>query len=174
MFRNDHHHLGVVNNTHCTAHWDPLPQYTFPFPDPTMTGMTDAVSTWWAAHSDGSILGTVQAGLEGMHAITGLPWWATIAVTTVAVKTTLFPFIVIQAHHGERLGNAWPELKILRGYLRTKLGEVWWCGPTQRREQRLGVLLSLLGGGFHANSDEASRLVMKRKTVLLQASLRSN
>lgn len=59
-----------------------------------------------------------------MHAVTGLPWWATIALTTVAVKAALFPFTVVQAKHAERLGEAWPEVNILRGYLRTKLDEV--------------------------------------------------
>lgn len=91
----------------------------------TGAGTTETASAWWTTYSDGTVLGTIQAGLEGVHGITGLPWWATIALTTVVVKTTLFPFVVVQARHGERLGNAWPELRMLRGYLRTKLGEVW-------------------------------------------------
>ncbi|CAM9488599.1 unnamed protein product [Sphacelaria rigidula] len=73
-------------------------------------GTAETVASWWIEHSDGSILGTFQAGLEGVHAITGLPWWVTIALTTVAIKAALFPFTVVQAKHAERLGEAWPEL----------------------------------------------------------------
>jgi membrane protein insertase Oxa1/YidC/SpoIIIJ len=33
--------------------------------------------------------------LDVIHATTGLPWWATIIATTVAVRTVFFPITVI-------------------------------------------------------------------------------
>lgn len=82
---------------------------------------TTASST---AHSLEPILVSIQGGMEALHSFTGLPWWATIAVTTVAVRTSLFPFSVIQARHTERLMKARPELATLRQHLRAKLDEV--------------------------------------------------
>lgn len=83
-----------------------------------------AASTSSLAQAVGPALGAIQAGLESIHAATGLPWWATIATTTVAVRTSLFPFSVVQARHAERLMRARPELGTLRQHLQARLSEV--------------------------------------------------
>ena len=72
----------------------------------------------------GHVVGTLQSGVQGVHAATGLPWWATIAVTTIAVKISLLPVVVHQARHTDRLRMAWPEIQTLRGHLATTLEEV--------------------------------------------------
>lgn len=70
------------------------------------------------------IQGVIQFGVEGMHAITGLPWWATIATVTVCVKVSMLPVVVYQAGHADRLRGAWPEIQILRGHLASTLEQV--------------------------------------------------
>ncbi|CAM9160222.1 unnamed protein product [Laminaria digitata] len=72
----------------------------------------------------GHIVGGLQSGVQGVHAATGLPWWATIAVTTMAVKISLLPVVVHQARHHDRLRMAWPEIQTLRGHLATTLEEI--------------------------------------------------
>lgn len=77
----------------------------------------------------GHIVGGLQSGVQGVHAATGLTWWATIAVTTIAVKISLLPVVVHQARHTDRLRMAWPEIQMLRGHLASTLEEVWYdCG----------------------------------------------
>lgn len=39
----------------------------------------------------GSILGATMAAVDGLHAVTGLPWWATIASVGVLVRAAMFP-----------------------------------------------------------------------------------
>ncbi len=39
----------------------------------------------------GSILGATMAAVDGLHAATGLPWWATIASVGVLVRAAMFP-----------------------------------------------------------------------------------
>eukprot|EP00903_Cladosiphon_okamuranus_P020886 g19180.t1 len=70
------------------------------------------------------IMGGVQAGVQGVHHLTGLPWWATIGVATICVKVSLLPVVVYQAGHMDRLRMAWPEIQILRHHLATTLEEI--------------------------------------------------
>lgn len=78
------------------------------------------------------IMGGVQAGVQGVHHLTGLPWWATIAVATVGVKISLLPVVVYQARHMDRMRMAWPEIQVLRDHLAATLDQV-------RRAARLCV-----------------------------------
>lgn len=70
------------------------------------------------------IIGGVQAGVQGVHHLTGLPWWATIGVATICVKVSLLPVVVYQARHMDRMRMAWPEIQILRDHLATTLDQV--------------------------------------------------
>lgn len=70
------------------------------------------------------IMGGVQTGVQGMHHLTGLPWWATIGVATVCVKISLLPVVVYQARHTDRMRMAWPEIQMLRDHLAARLDEV--------------------------------------------------
>lgn len=92
----------------------------------------------------GHISGAVQSGVQEIHTVTGLPWWATIAVATIGVKITLIPVVVHQARHVDRLRMAWPEIQTLRGHLASTLDEVgacavrsaWCCEAAVAREGR--------------------------------------
>jgi len=57
-----------------------------------------------------SPVGGLETVLEAIHISTGLPWWATIAVTTVAIRTALVPFIVKLQGNTARLHNVKPQL----------------------------------------------------------------
>ncbi|KAG0279437.1 Mitochondrial inner membrane protein oxa1l, partial [Linnemannia exigua] len=52
-----------------------------------------------------SPVGALESVLEAVHISTGLPWWATIAATTVAIRTALVPFIVKLQGNTARLHN---------------------------------------------------------------------
>lgn len=70
------------------------------------------------------IIGGVQAGVQGVHHLTGLPWWATIGVATICVKVSLLPVVYYQARHMDRMRMAWPEIQMLRDHLATTLDQV--------------------------------------------------
>jgi YidC/Oxa1 family membrane protein insertase len=49
----------------------------------------------------------------GIHEVSGLPWWATFATTTAAVRVALFPLIRQQIILSHKLSYAIPELNFL-------------------------------------------------------------
>ncbi|KAF9942376.1 Mitochondrial inner membrane protein oxa1l [Modicella reniformis] len=55
-------------------------------------------------------VGALETILEAVHISTGLPWWGTIAVTTVLIRTALLPFIVKLQGNTARLHNVKPQL----------------------------------------------------------------
>lgn len=101
-------------------------QFLTDFPSSLTPLMADAgMSLLWGAISvGGQVTGGIQSGVEGLHRLTGLPWWATIAVATIGVKVSLFPVVVYQAGHMDRVRMAWPEIQVLRGHLASTLEEV--------------------------------------------------
>eukprot|EP00752_Nemacystus_decipiens_P005108 g4633.t1 len=70
------------------------------------------------------IIGGVQAGVQEVHHLTGLPWWATIGVATICVKVSLLPVVLYQARHVDRMRMAWPEIQLLRDHLATTLDQI--------------------------------------------------
>lgn len=58
-------------------------------------------------------VGGLETVLEAVHISTGLPWWATIAATTVMIRTALVPFIVKLQGNTARLHNVKPQLERL-------------------------------------------------------------
>ncbi|TIA93159.1 hypothetical protein E3P99_00247 [Wallemia hederae] len=55
--------------------------------------------------------GFVQQALEAVHVSTGLPWWATIAVTTVSLRLALFPLLRNSLIHTSRMAVHQPEMQ---------------------------------------------------------------
>ncbi|KAL7425143.1 hypothetical protein Q5752_000831 [Cryptotrichosporon argae] len=64
-------------------------------------------------HSFYSLPGWVADALVGMHTTTGLPWWASIAALTVGVRMCLFPLIVRNMKHNQRLAAVSPQMQAL-------------------------------------------------------------
>lgn len=62
-----------------------------------------------------------QSGLEWVHATTGLPWWCTIAATTITLKCIFtLPLSIYQAHIFARLELLRPDLDLFQQALREK------------------------------------------------------
>ncbi|KAL8005684.1 putative membrane insertase YidC/ALB3/OXA1/COX18, membrane insertase YidC/Oxa1 [Plasmopara halstedii] len=52
--------------------------------------------------------------LDLIHTTTGLPWWATIIATTVAVRTAFFPMTVISMRNAAKMKLFQPDMEKLR------------------------------------------------------------
>uniref|UniRef100_A0A0E0L8F3 Uncharacterized protein n=1 Tax=Oryza punctata TaxID=4537 RepID=A0A0E0L8F3_ORYPU len=48
--------------------------------------------------------------LEGFHNLTGIPWWVTISLSTVAMRLLILPVLITQIKKAARIGELLPEL----------------------------------------------------------------
>ncbi|KAI9905748.1 hypothetical protein PsorP6_013863 [Peronosclerospora sorghi] len=88
---------------------------------PTEAG-EKAIDLATAESVDYSSLGDLGYGLSDLalrsldliHATTGLPWWATIVATTVAVRTVFFPITVISMRNAAKMKRFQPDMEKLR------------------------------------------------------------
>lgn len=55
-------------------------------------------------------VGLVQILLDSLHMTTGMPWWGTIAVTTLALRVCLFPLSIKFAKNAAKMAKLQPEL----------------------------------------------------------------
>ncbi|KAG7848813.1 hypothetical protein KL941_001631 [Ogataea angusta] len=74
-------------------------------------GLSDG---WWPSD-------LIQATLEAVHVTTGLPWWATIAATTLGIRFALLPLFMASSDAMARSQAAAPETKVLRKELNTAM-----------------------------------------------------
>ncbi|KAJ2487601.1 hypothetical protein EV174_000428 [Coemansia sp. RSA 2320] len=83
--------------------------------DPTVATQTALQIGDLAKHGLDTYLPTriVEYALEYTHVMTGLPWWATIAVLVVGVRVALFPVAAWSHRHQVRVNQVQPELKVL-------------------------------------------------------------
>jgi len=59
-------------------------------------------------------IGALQSLLELVHSSTGMPWWASLAVTTAALRTVLtFPLMVYSINNIAKLELLQPEIRTL-------------------------------------------------------------
>ena len=52
-----------------------------------------------------SVPDLIQNYVSGLHGLIGTPWWATIAISTVFVRTGLFPIVRFQYIHLDKLAG---------------------------------------------------------------------
>ena len=71
-----------------------------------------------------SFLAPIHAVLEGVHTVSGLPWWVTIAAGTVVLKAVVFPLTVYQLRNTRRLLDAQPDTAKLWSGLRAALARI--------------------------------------------------
>jgi hypothetical protein len=90
----------------------------------TAYGVADSLMESWAVQ-------TMQTMVEGMHGVTGLPWWATIAATTLGVRAAMLPLVRYQAWAVSRFARSVPQLGQLNGLLSKRLDQI---KPGQLRE----------------------------------------
>ncbi|XP_044577437.1 mitochondrial inner membrane protein OXA1L isoform X1 [Cotesia glomerata] len=70
--------------------------------EPTLASV--GLGGWWPT-------GIAQQYLELIHVSLDLPWWATIALGTVIVRTMLFPLVIISQRNAAHLHNTLPEMQ---------------------------------------------------------------
>ncbi|KAL2629522.1 hypothetical protein R1flu_014208 [Riccia fluitans] len=97
-----------------------------------LAGVADSASTLAAASSGTSAISEVAAVvgdcsyptaaiqyvIEGVHLSTGLPWWLSIAATTVAIRILVLPILVYQMKATARLTLMRPELEKLTNHIK--------------------------------------------------------
>jgi len=63
------------------------------------------------------LIAGVQHSLEWIHVTTGCPWWLSIAMVTVAFRTLIFPFTLMQIKNSIKLSNAMPDQQAIKNQL---------------------------------------------------------
>uniref|UniRef100_A0ACD5XXH2 Uncharacterized protein n=1 Tax=Avena sativa TaxID=4498 RepID=A0ACD5XXH2_AVESA len=53
----------------------------------------------------GSAIGTLVQTIDGFHTLTGLPWWITISLSTVAMRLVILPALILQLHKKAEIGE---------------------------------------------------------------------
>lgn len=61
-----------------------------------------------------SPVGMVQQCLDFVHVGMGLPWWGTIAVGTVVVRTLLFPLVILAQRNAAKMHNNMPQMQTIQ------------------------------------------------------------
>ncbi|KAL3690418.1 hypothetical protein R1sor_016727 [Riccia sorocarpa] len=87
--------------------------------DSAATSGTRAISEVAAVVGDCSYpTAAIQYVIEGVHLTTGLPWWVSIAATTVAIRILVLPILVYQMKATARLTLMRPELEKLTNHIK--------------------------------------------------------
>ncbi|KAM0878042.1 hypothetical protein ACQ4PT_035126 [Festuca glaucescens] len=58
----------------------------------------------------GFCMGTVVDAIDGFHSLTGLPWWITISLSTVAMRLVILPALVLQFQKTAKIGQLFRKL----------------------------------------------------------------
>lgn len=59
-------------------------------------------------------MGLVQQCMEFLHVTMDIPWWGTIAIGTVIVRTILFPLVIMAQRNAAVMHNNMPQLQVLQ------------------------------------------------------------
>lgn len=89
------------------------------------------------------VTGPFAVLLTGVHDVTGLPWWATIAATALGIRAALLPVLFMQLHATAPLARTMPHISYLSELLWKDLGRLHWSDVAGRmgkiRSARKGV-----------------------------------
>lgn len=58
--------------------------------------------------------GIVQNIMEYLHISLDIPWWGTILIGTICVRTIIFPLVIMSQRNGAKLANNMPQLQVLQ------------------------------------------------------------
>jgi len=89
-------------------------------------------------------VGTIQSLLEQVHTYTGMPWWASLAVTTALLRTILtFPLMVYSTNNKAKLEQLQPEVRNLSRELMAEVAaaqvQYGWSSHTAKSHYRTNV-----------------------------------
>ncbi|KAJ1916658.1 hypothetical protein H4219_003673 [Mycoemilia scoparia] len=85
-----------------------------PDPTPTISAAMKIGDLQTLGIAGNSPVGLTEQLLEFCHVYTGLPWWGTIAITTVALRAIIFPLMVKMQRRVAKLQNLQPKLQPLQ------------------------------------------------------------
>lgn len=88
------------------------------------------------------VLVSVQDAIVSLHKASATPWWATIALSTVVVRTALFPLVRYQLLASRKLSAAVPEINFLFQLLRNRLKHI----PSSDSKERMKVVSVFVKG----------------------------
>ena len=74
----------------------------------------------------------IEAAIVGLHTVTATPWWASIVMSTIVVKTALFPVVRAQVIASKKLSLASPDINQLFQLLKVRLKDARGINPTER------------------------------------------
>ncbi|XP_059665570.1 ALBINO3-like protein 2, chloroplastic isoform X2 [Cornus florida] len=78
--------------------------------DPGLGGGQEIAETVAGASESILPVRAVISLLDGYHDLTGLPWWIIIASSTLALRITLFPILILQLRKLQRIAELFPKL----------------------------------------------------------------
>ena len=115
--------VSKVPGTGATANWcEDIPQVDPVGGDPSGLLQGDALQAVSDAAQSGQDLASLGLGalytpvglaqilLDSLHATAGLPWWGTVAVTTVILRVFLFPLSIKFAKNAAKMAKIQPQL----------------------------------------------------------------
>lgn len=59
-------------------------------------------------------VGLVQNCMEFLHIGMDIPWWGTIMIGTVVVRTLIFPLVIMAQRNGAKMNNHLPQIQLLQ------------------------------------------------------------
>jgi len=74
----------------------------------------------------------IEASIVGLHTWTVTPWWASIALSTIFVRTALFPLVRLQVISSKKVALAAPDISLLFQLLRKRLKDTTGFNPVER------------------------------------------
>ncbi|CEH17611.1 Inner membrane protein translocase involved in respiratory chain assembly [Ceraceosorus bombacis] len=85
------------------------------------------------------LVSSAQGLLENVHIWTGLPWWSTIVLTTIAMRLMILPITVRGQTSAVRLGNIQPKIKIVMADMENakKSGDIMLQAKSQKAMVKL-------------------------------------
>ncbi|XP_060656042.1 mitochondrial inner membrane protein OXA1L [Drosophila nasuta] len=61
-----------------------------------------------------SPVGIVQNCMEFLHCTWDIPWWGTIAIGTLVVRTIIFPLVILAQRNSAKMSNNMPQMQVLQ------------------------------------------------------------
>lgn len=61
-----------------------------------------------------SPVGLLQHVFEYMHINLGMPWWLTIMISTIVIRTLMFPLVIKAQKNAIRMNNTLPQMQVLQ------------------------------------------------------------